>query len=341
MKKIIFLLLFAVQGLWVIAQDDKDLYSTTSLKETVKDVEVQTSGGSINVNAVTSNARIEVYIRGNNGKELSKDEIKQRLDEMYTLDINVSNGKLTAIARSKSNIKDWKRALSISFKVFVPKNVATDLSTSGGSISLTGLAGKQDFKTSGGSLHVKDVSGTITGRTSGGSIHVENATQNIDLTTSGGSIHAKNCKGDIKLNTSGGSLDLSGLDGTIKASTSGGGIRGENIGGELNAHTSGGSIRLANLTCSVDASTSGGNIDVSVASLGKYIKLRNSGGNIDLEVPAGKGLNLDLAGNRVKTDRLTNFNGKAEDDQLEGTVNGGGIPVTVKSGSGRVSLAFK
>lgn len=341
MKKIIFLLLLAVQSLLVIAQDDKNLYSTTSLKQVVKEVEVQTSGGSINVSGVASNPRIEVYIRGNNNKELSKEEIKQRLDELYTLDIDVSNGKLTATAKAKSNIRDWKKALSISFKVFVPKNVTTDLSTSGGSISLSGLEGKQEFKTSGGSLHVSDVSGNITGRTSGGSIHVENATNMIDLTTSGGSIHAKNCKGDIKLNTSGGSLELVGLDGTIKASTSGGGIRGENIGGELSTHTSGGSIRLNNLTCSIDASTSGGSIDVSVASLGKFIKLRNSGGNIDLQVPAGKGLNLDLAGNRVKTDKLTNFNGKVEDDQLEGTVNGGGIPVTAKSGSGRVLLAFK
>jgi hypothetical protein len=47
--------------------------------------------------------------------------------------------------------------LSISFKVFVPKNTSTDLSTSGGSISLTNLTGEQKFSTSGGSLNIDNV----------------------------------------------------------------------------------------------------------------------------------------------------------------------------------------
>ena len=114
----------------------------------VKNVQAQTSGGSISVSGVsnTSEMRIEVYVSPNNNRnEFSKEEIQQRLNEMYDLNIAVANNKLTAIAKSKERIKDWKKALNISFKVFVSKNVSTDLNTSGGSISLTNVSGTPGF----------------------------------------------------------------------------------------------------------------------------------------------------------------------------------------------------
>jgi len=44
---------------------------------------------------------------------------------------------------------------------------------------------------------------------------------------------------------------------------------------------------------------------------------------------------------KIKTDKMENFNGKVDDDEIEGKLNGGGIPVTVKAGSGRVYLSFR
>ena len=344
-KYLLFFLLAAIQ-LTVMAQfkSDKEPYMTKSLaNETVKNVETQTSGGSISVSGVTaSEARIEVYVSSNNGKDdLSKAEIQQRLNELYDLNIAVANGKLTAVAKPKERIRDWKKALSISFKVFVQKNVSTDLTTSGGSISLTNLSGNQDFSTSGGSLNVDNVSGKVDGRTSGGSINLENSKDDIELTTSGGSINAKNCDGKLRLSTSGGSLDLKDLKGDIRATTSGGSVVGRNVEGELIAHTSGGSIHLSDLSCSLETSTSGGNIDVSIKQLGKYIKISNSAGNIDLELPKGKGVDLDLSADKIKTDHLDNFNGKVDDDEVNGKLNGGGVLVRVNAGSGRIYLGLK
>ena len=311
--------------------------------ESVISTEVQTSGGSISVTGVNSAAetKVEVYINGNNGKnEISKEEIQKRL-EQYDLTVSVSNNKLTAIAKPKERNMDWKKGLSISFKSYVLTNISTDLATSGGSISLTNLNGDQKFTTSGGSLHIDNVGGKMDGRTSGGSIDLKNSRDDIDLTTSGGSIKANNCNGKLRLTTSGGSLNLEGLKGDIKATTSGGSVNGKNIGGELVTHTSGGSIHLYELACSVEASTSGGGIDVEIKELGKYVKLSNSGGGIDLQLPKGKGVDLDLSGNRIKTDQLGNFDGKIEDDSLQGKLNGGGVSVKVRSSSGRISLAFK
>lgn len=345
MKQFLFLLVIVFQVCFAAAQNkwDKEPYLTKSLSnESIKSVEAKTSGGSISVTGgSTSDARIEVYVSpSNSSSSITKEELKQRLEELYNLDISVSNGELTAIAKSKDQLKNWKKALSIAFKIYVPQNVSTDLKTSGGSISLTNLSGKQKFSTSGGSLNVDKLSGDIDGKTSGGSIRVKNSKDHIHLNTSGGSISASDCSGELDLKTSGGSLDLSNLKGTIEARTSGGSIHGEAIEGELEARTSGGSIHLSNIKSSLKTSTSGGNINVEIIQLGKYVDIDNSGGDISITLPRSKGLDLDLSG-RIGETRFENFDGKIDEKTVKGKLNGGGIPVTVDAGSGRVKLQLK
>ena len=341
MKQHFLFLLLVLSSFYLQAQNkyDKEPFMTKSLANaSLKNVDVETAGGSISVSGVSSDARIAP---GNSRDNLSKEEIQKKLDEMYDLKIDVSNNKLTAVAKSKKKIKDWNEALSISFKVFVPSSVSTDLSTSGGNINLSNLSGNHDFTTSGGNLNIDKVSGKLNGRTSGGNINLENSKDEIDLSTSGGNITAKNTNGKLRLSTSGGNVSLSTIDGNVKATTSGGNVGGTGVKGELIATTSGGSINFSSLACSLEAATSGGSIDVSFSQLGQYVKVSNSGGNIDLELPKNKGLDLSLSGTKIKTDRLDNFSGKIEDEEIQGKLNGGGVPVTVRAGSGRVYLTLK
>jgi hypothetical protein len=340
MKTYIILLLLACQGVIASAQD-RTPYLTKSLSgDAIKHVFVNTTGGSITVSGEKGQQpRVEVYITGNNGFTPSNDEIKKRLDEDYKLDVSVNSGELHAVAKNKHDGNwDWKKSLNISFKVYVPGDVATSLETSGGSIHLDNLRGEERFNTSGGSLHIDQLSGNIHGRTSGGSIQVSNSSENIDLETSGGSIRANNCKGTIKLGTSGGSLRLEDLNGKIDATTSGGSIQANSIKGELRTGTSGGGINLTNLACSLDTYTSGGSIHIQLAELGKYVKVDVSGGHVDLQLP-NKGLDLNLHGSRVTADLGGSFSGTKDKDKIEGKLNGGGVPVNV-NGGGRINLTF-
>ena len=152
------------------AQSSKDLYLTKSLSnEAIQNVEASTVGGSISVAGGNSaDAKIEVYVRDNNGGTLSAEEMKARLEADYDLNVSAGNHKLTAIVKQKHRNINWKKSVSVSYKIYVPQNVSTDLSTSGGSISLTNLSGRQDFTTSGGSLNMDNLSGKIKGVTSGG-----------------------------------------------------------------------------------------------------------------------------------------------------------------------------
>jgi len=340
MKKLLSLFILGLSISSVsLAQDKETPYLVKTYKSSeIKNLIVRTSGGGISVTGGEGDeARVEVYVRGNNGgSNLSKDEIEDRLKE-YELSVKKEGETISCIAKRKSE-SAWKNGLSISFKIYTPDKISTDLLTSGGGISLKNLTGNLGFTTSGGGLKLQNLGGNIKGRTSGGGISISGCRDNIDVATSGGGIDADGCKGNIKLTASGGGLILKKLDGTIKATTSGGGIRAEEISGDFLTSTSGGSIKLEDITASVKASTSGGGIDADIKSLGKYLTLSTSAGSIHVRMPMDKGMDLDLGGQRVKVPNLYKFNGTVEKDRVKGSLNGGGNAVRMDANSGSVYI---
>ncbi|HVW96779.1 MAG TPA: DUF4097 family beta strand repeat-containing protein [Mucilaginibacter sp.] len=344
MKTYLILLIAACQSIAALAQDEKVPYMTRSLSgEAINSVTVRTSAGGIAVSGrAGQEPRIEVYIQGNNNQKLTKEEIKKRLDEDYDMNISVNGHELTAAVKNRHNFSNWRRQMSISFKIYVPQAVSTDLHTSGGGISLDNLSGTETFSTSGGGLSIDKLTGTIHGRTSGGGIEVSNSGDDIDLHTSGGGIDAKNCNGKIQLVTSGGGLRLNNLNGNIYAHTSGGGVEGRSIKGELVTSTSGGGIDLMDMNCSLDANTSAGDVRVEMKHIGKYLKLSASSGGVDLVLPLKQGLDLSIRGEHVNQhpSSISNFSGDWSKNRISGSVNGGGIPVDVHASSGGVDIKF-
>lgn len=266
-------------------------------------LEVLTSGGHITVEGSNDNrVRVEMYVRkdGNNLSPADTD-----LDEF---DIRIEqNGNSVLASAKRENSSSWKfwqnNNTSISFVVYTPREMNTDLKTSGGHIKTMGLTGNQKIATSGGHLELADLEGQIQARTSGGHIELENVSGDIEARTSGGHITAEHIKGTLMVRTSGGHINLEDIAGTIEASTSGGGIS-------------------ANIT-----------------EMGEFARLRTSGGNVDITVPRNIGLNLDLHGSRVRT-QLENFSGSMEDDDIQGALNGGGPELTARTSGGTVRVTF-
>ncbi len=289
----------------VQASDDPYLTKTFTLSSP-GNLEVNTSGGSIDVVGTSGNqVTVEMYVKPNGGWSLfgsDDDEIEEALED-YSIDIRQEGS--TVIATAERQGSNWGNSkVSISFKVMVPTSISCDLSTSGGSISVADVEGEHDIRTSGGSLNFDRLSGTTKAHTSGGSINVNDYQGKLDANTSGGSIRVDGSEGEAMLKTSGGSINL------------------ENIRGSLEARTSGGSIRA------------------DVEELGKFLTLRTSGGGITATIPGGQGLDLDLSGNRVNT-KLVNFTGESDKNSINGSVNGGGVPVNLHTSGGSVTLDYQ
>lgn len=267
-------------------------------------LEVRTSGGHITVEASETNqVRIEMYA-SKNGKALLPSDTD--LDE-FEIEISSSGNKVIATARKKKS-NDWKfwhnNNTSISFVIYTPREISSNLKTSGGHIKTLGLHGNQEISTSGGHLELAELRGDVNARTSGGHINIQDFEGEMDARTSGGHIEVNNARGNINVRTSGGHIELAGVGG------------------------------------SMEASTSGGNISANLEEIGRFVNLRTSGGNVSISVPEGIGLDLNLRGSHIRTD-LKNFSGSLERDEVEGQINGGGPQIAARTSGGVISISFR
>lgn len=343
MNRLLLPILPALFALTSFAQQDRTEtpYQTKTFTGKLTALRVETSGGGITVEGGSrDDVKVEMYVRANNYRTtLSQAEIEERLKQ-YDIVIRTEGNTVVATAKNRERNMDWRRSISVAFRVYTPRQMNTDLETSGGGIRLSHLAGRQTFTTSGGGLDLDDLDGDLKGRTSGGGIkltdcHARASGTRIDLETSGGGIEATNASGLVRLETSGGGIRLRDLNGKINAQTSGGSVSGDGITGELVTTTSGGGIRLTNMAGSLEATTSAGSVDLQLTKIGDYLRLSTSAGNVRVQMPLGKGMNVDVSGNRVSMP-LNNFDGTSEKDRVKGRLNGGGIPVAISASSGNV-----
>lgn len=269
------------------------------------DLNVETSGGHITVKGSSNNSvRVEMYVRKNGRNLLPEDN---DLDD-WDIDISQSGSSVQAVAKRRGssgwNIFGKNNGLSISFVVYTPREMSTDLNTSGGHIEARGLSGNQKVSTSGGHLQLTNLKGTIDARTSGGHVEIADVQGDVDARTSGGHIDVRNSEGNLKVKTSGGHIDLADISG------------------------------------SVEARTSGGSISADLDTIGQFVELRTSGGNVEIRVPENIGLDLNLEGSYVSTN-LQNFSGEVDRDEVHGKLNGGGPKISARTSGGTVSLSFK
>ena len=219
MKKLIAAVALVFTSQFVFAQKDgeKPFMVKNFASSEIKNLNVKTSGGGITVEGgYENNSVVEVFVRANNwNNKIDRAEIEDRLKD-YEMIVTQNGNTIECIAKNKNNNMNWKKGLSITFKIFSPKNVSTELNTSGGGITMKNLNGNLNFKTSGGGLSLTSLSGKVMGKTSGGGISMTDCNDIVDLHTSGGGISAKNSTGTNLLRTSGGGLDLENLKGKMQ-----------------------------------------------------------------------------------------------------------------------------
>ncbi len=266
---------------------------------------VDTQGGEVRVAASADNVvkvTARQKIRANSDSEA--DELLKKLE--LTIDQNGNDVIATAKYEKKVGISfgSWP-PVNVDFLVTVPASFATDLHTSGGSITVGDLAGKVKARTSGGNIKLGKIGAEVEARTSGGHVSLESARGPVKLGTSGGDVSAGTVTGEADLSTSGGNIRIDAVEGILKASTSGGNVRAAFVGpikDHCSLSTSGGSVKVTvdkAAAFRLDASTSGGSVDADGLTItlekstrgrtqlagavnggGPALKLRSSGGDI-------------------------------------------------------------
>jgi len=108
-----------------------------------------------------------------------------------------------------------------------------DAHTSGGDVEIRDAASSVEAKSSGGSIEIRRAGGSVIAHTSGGGIRIEDAVDAVDATTSGGSVTARfsrQPRADSRLSTSGGGVTVElapSIGVELDAHASGGGVHSD------------------------------------------------------------------------------------------------------------------
>ena len=280
--------------------------------------------GSIDVTAATDGkVSVEAY-----RKIDSSDEAREK-EYLASSPIVVSKegNTVTVRARRTSGEKRWNWSGRINmdarYTVRVPKQFNADLRTSGGSIAANGITGEVKADTSGGKLKFTQLQGPLHGRTSGGGIQMTG------------------CEGPLVVSTSGGDIEADGGSGKLEAKTSGGAIAVRNFTGDTEVKTSGGKLTLENIKGNLTGKTSAGGITASlpVDRAPGDVTLQTSAGSIDVAIPPKAGFNVDCKASmgNIRTE-IPMLATRSDDDRLEGTLNGGGKTLFLKTSVGSITI---
>ncbi len=126
------------------------------------------------------------------------------------------------------------------FQINVPRNYNVRISSSGGSVSITGVDGKFTGQTGGGEIDIRKANGEVDIRTGGGDVRVSDSRLNGTVSTGGGVVRIEGVTGSLN--------GKSGSGPVIYAKSGGTSVRRENgvtvvgvVSGDSRAHVGNGS----------------------------------------------------------------------------------------------------
>ena len=284
----------------------------------------KSSGGGVEVKTHDQHqVVVQAFVRKNGNILSPSDPSVAEILEDFDLDFEKKGSVINAKVERKVKFGSWNN-VGISLTIIVPREMSCDVSSSGGGVKISDVAGTHNFTSSGGGVELENTSGTTKAK------------------SSGGGVRATNHNGDIDLSSSGGGVTLNDAIGNVIAHSSGGSVKLNNIHGDVEAGSSGGSVNVTGECGYVKAKSSGGPVRVNISKLSRELYLQSSGGRVDAVIQNGDklGLDLDLSSSKVNIE-LNNFSGKAEKNSVKGTMNNGGIPVYMRSSGGNVNVKFE
>jgi hypothetical protein len=177
---------------------------------------------------------------------------------------SVSGGRLT-LADPMCSASDC----AVSFVVTVPATVPVNVTSNGGLVAISGVAGA-NVDSGGGPVSLARLAGPLTVDTDGGSLDLNGLTGPLHADTGGGPMTATGINGPAAISTEGGSLAVNGLTGALQADSAGGPV----VLRDLSSQTAG-------------ISTGGGSGQVAFAVAPELVTLSTDGGPAMLDVPSG------------------------------------------------------
>jgi DUF4097 and DUF4098 domain-containing protein YvlB len=224
-------------------------------------LQVETNDASIHVNPGSGNtisARViaDNYSIGSGGVRVTE----QQMSDSVRIQVKVPQHHVS-FSFSKND--------GVRIEVSVPQNTKLQLTSSDGSLHVSGVRAPVNLVTSDGSIHADDLDGALVARTSDGSITVSGRFDNLDLSTSDGHVRC-DARAGSRVN---GAWNLRTSDGSIELNVP------ADLAADLEAWTSDGRVAV-NVPMMVEGSQARNRVRGKLNGGGGLLKLHTSDGSI-------------------------------------------------------------
>lgn len=165
------------------------------------------------------------------------------------------------------------------------------------------------------------------------------ARSDLEVTTGDGDVEVGSFEGAHRIRTGDGDIAIAELSGPrIEIHTGDGDVRARRLdAGTVRVQTGDGDLALQEVagTCSVQ--TGDGDVSLGVARF-EGLSIRTGDGDVVVALDPGVGADLDLAGEDLEIDRPFRVAGTLREHRVEGTLNGGGPALLVRTGDGSIRI---
>jgi len=173
------------------------------------------------------------------------------------------------------------------------------------------------------------------------------AAVDVQAKTSDGSVKVSGVEGDVRLHTSDGAVDVEDVGGSLQLVTSDGAIKIHNLTGKLDSRSSDGHATIDGRFTELHVHTSDGNLDLTVgegSKLAAASRIGTSDGKVTVRLPRTLDADLDIqtGDGKINCDLPLKMDGYSSNGDsghhLRGHLNAGGVPLTIHTGDGNVTI---
>jgi hypothetical protein len=167
----------------------------------------------------------------------------------------------------------------------------------------------------------------------------------LSVRSGDGSITCDPLSGRITLESGDGRIRCSGLRGTLVLWSGDGGVDADSLDGSLMGRTTDGHLRVAGRFDDLDLRTGDGRLEATVvrgSQLAGGWSLQSGDGSILFRIPRNLRALLDASSRDggLRVDLPVTTQGRIRDHALYGQLNGGNVPLRIRSGDGSITIGL-
>lgn len=170
----------------------------------------------------------------------------------------------------------------------------------------------------------------------------------LEARTADGSVTINGVQGSIDLHAADGAIDIGDVAGSLRLTAGDGAIRIHNVTGTLESHSSDGHAEIEGKFSALQVHSSDGNLEVTVAEgsqLTASSRIESSDGRVTVRLPRTLAVDLDVhtSDGGIKCDLPLTMDGydsnHSSGHNLRGRLNAGGVPLSIHTSDGNVTIA--